>query len=155
MNKKALISLLIITHFLCIVLGYCVASIHTKASNPIAETVDTTKSEQEEGLEQTIPSSTESSLDLVIENTEDIDPSETTETPELPSDVPTTEPSAPIPTPPVTEPPATQPPVTEPPVTLPPVTEPPATQPPVTEPPATTPPVVEPAPGGNDQLPMG
>ena len=130
MKRSTLATILVLSHLLCVVFGYCIASIQKKYVGLPADTATTTHSIPTESTEQTV-FTTERAID-------------TTEEPAIETSA--TVPAAPQPS--VTTPSTTVPPVTTPPATEPPVPEVPATTPPVTESPATQPPATE-APGGN------
>lgn len=127
MNKKVLAVVLILTHLLCIVLGYCIAAMHFASAASAGSTTDVTETGTLESMTQKIPDETEiKEYTIATEETpisteateESIEVTEATETEDNP-----------VYTPPVTAPPATQPPTTEPPATQPPAVEtPPAEQ---------------------------
>ena len=127
MNKKTIAILLIISHLLCILLGYCIAKIQPVKEAELPAEESTTEEVTTEATETPTTEATEEVTEALAteESTEAAEETEETQKP--------TE-TVPVYTqPPATNPPATQPPATEPPATQPPATETPATQPPVTE----------------------
>lgn len=120
MNKKTMTILLAITHLLCILLGYCIATIRIATNVEVEPTEAATVVKIDEDTEptenQTIPTE-ETKKDAVSKEAEE--PAGETKT-EVPTE---------------TMPVYTQPSVVQPEATQPPVTEPPATQPPVILPP--------------------
>ncbi len=132
MNKKKLTTLLVITHLLCILLGYCIAKIQCgpgDISEPTEVTAEASPIDTEKPTEA-IDAPMEESVKEVVTTEETVGATEETEANAVPEE-----------TVPATQPPATQPPAPEPPTTVPPATEPPATEPPATVPPATQPPI--------------
>lgn len=137
---KKMIPVLITTHLLCVLLGFCLGAILTKLER-IPEpampteigTETTVEIENIEAAEQTVPTENTTvvteAVEVTTEATEAVEEiTEATETADIPVYVPS-----------VTNPPATQSPVTEPSATQPPAPEPSATQPPAPEQPATQP----------------
>lgn len=143
MKRSTLATILVLSHLLCVVFGYCIASIQKKYVGLPADTATTTHSIPTESTEQTV-FTTERAIETTEEPAIETIAEETKATEEIETSA--TVPAAPQPS--VTTPSATVPPVTTPPATEPPVPEVPATTPPVTESPATQSPATE-APGGN------
>lgn len=115
---KKIIPVLILTHLLCILLGFCLGT-NLVAQKTIPEATITTETEIPETEEYT----------FLIETTEQTIPTEetiaATEAPEEATEAAKAQ-YVPVYTPVATTPPATQPPATEPPSTHPPATQPPA-----------------------------
>ena len=129
MKRHTIISLLIVTHLLCMMLG-CIIGMRLSTPNAKyeTETIPTEVTVEESTEHTTVPEATEhieettSPTEIIVETTE------ATETQDIP-----------VYTPEVTAPPATE-------------SQPPATQPAATEPPVSVPPVTE-SPGGENNTP--
>ena len=136
MSKNVLAVILILTHLLCIVLGYCIAAMFFASVESAESTTDVTETGTLESMTQTISDKTEIK-EYTIATEETLIFTEATEESTGATEVTeaTEAERIPVYTPSGTTPPATQPPATEPSVTQPPVTEPPATQPPSAQPP--------------------
>lgn len=136
MRKKGLAIILVLSHLLCVLFGYCIGSVRISFEESMPETRENTQATVAESAKQTLPI-TEFVVETVAATTEEtnLTEPETTEATDSATVVPeTTQPPTETQTP-ATTPVAPQPPVE----TQPSATEPPATNPPVTEYPAVTP----------------
>ena len=112
---KKIIPILILTHLLCILLGFWLG-VNLAEQNAVPEATIPTVAEIQETEEVTSPvETTEQTLPTEETTVATEEPEETTEATEAQDD--------PVYIPVVTTPPATQPPATEPPSTQPPITE--------------------------------